>query len=359
MNKKIKFILISILSVLLLTGCSDLVEVQNRAFVLAMGVSVSDGQYEIIFANPEYGKDTKEKGNDSEKRIHSYKSSYLNGIEEKYNISSDKRLDYRHLEVIIFDKSIAEDADMLLRFTEYIKGNYEFSRNVILYYYSGDASDIFEMDKKTGKSIGDYLKMLSDNNQKRNNLKPITIGNLMTGLSQGKTVVVPKIEITEDTVKTNGGAVFYNKICEKELSEDELVLFHIAKGEGKEYVIHAKEGESVLIKKVKSRILFEYTGDNPKIYIKLNVEAEYTESDREIPNKRIKDEEISTYLAEYLESSIEQLVVFYMKEKNIDLLSLYDKSAVSNKAFWIDYNERYEDFINDVKVIVSTVVKMK
>lgn len=353
-KKQLKMILVVIMFLFLLSGCSDLVEVQDRDFVLAMGVSIKDESFNIYLAEPRYGKDTKEEGSGNEKSILEFNCNYISEIEDKFNFTSDKRLDYRHLEVIILADSIASNKSKLKELIDYLKSSYEISSNVLVFYYAGNVEDVFSMEEVLSKSIGDYIKKLDDNNREKFKIKPVTIGNLISAFSQEKPIIIPAIKVLEEQIRVSGAAVLYDGDVRKIFADYEYIMALISKGEGKNYSIYIMEAVPIIIKDIDSRLSYEYTEGRIIVYVDVKADIE-----KIVSSSNMSEDELSLEVSEYLLNGISTLLEDCMKKDLLDVLRIYDFAAIKCRQAFIDYEGKREEFLKDVEVVISVEVCCK
>ena len=145
------------------TGCGDLVEIQDRDFVMALGISYQNGQYQVTYSLPNLSEITDQATAGQNNLLRTYEGNSLAEAEQIYNANSENRLDYRHLQTIIIDATICENEQAMKELLLQIDDKYDISHNVLVYFSRVELTDIMGMESING-SIGEHLKKLNSNN---------------------------------------------------------------------------------------------------------------------------------------------------------------------------------------------------
>lgn len=184
-----------------LSGCTNLAEIEDRNFVMCMGVDTEDGQLKVSFGFPDLKALTGDGDN-----IH-YPAVTLSGadmeaVETSFRERSNKRLDYGQLQMIIFGREILQDPEIMKEVLEYIQEHQEFTRTVLTAMADGRAQDIVALDEAVNGSIGVYLKQMFENNMPEYDL---TVGDLIIGMSRTDEIMeIAVIAPGEDAPKITG-----------------------------------------------------------------------------------------------------------------------------------------------------------
>ncbi len=331
-----------------LTGCSDMVEIQDRDFVLAMGISYSD-QYQVTYALPNLDYVTGQSvAEEDEKFVRTFEGNSIPEIEDLYDMNSEKALDYRHLQAIILDKSMFLHQEKLESFLKYIDENYTISRNVLIYYSTDNTEKLIKSNGTLGGSIGDYLKKLDKNNI--NKEEPAALGDLMNTLDSTKTIVIPVIEGGNDSVSLEGAVIYQKGLDLEFLTEEERKLYNILLGNGTDYIFNMN-GTAIRLKKIESIKVYDYESRKPVVTLKLSAEIEY------LQYPSFAEQEDIASVNQVLEDKIMNLINIHVKQEKFDLLNLYETSSYKKPEIWMDYENRMDSFINDVIIRVNLLIR--
>lgn len=330
---------------LLLTGCGDLVEIQERDFVMALGVSFQDGQYQVTYGLPDLGVVTEQSTSaDKSSLTRTYTGKSLFEIDQMYNFHSESRLDYRHLQVIILDTAICGNAEAMRQLLTQINDNYDISHNVLVYYYDSDVTELMLMDGVNG-SIGEHLKKLNNNNH-INGMEPSKIGSLVDCIYNQRTLFIPSLTYRDDSVAVEGGILYSENRMLKKLSQPEGEIYYITMGKSNDYLLRPSENELIQLKNIASKIKYEQTKQGP--LVKLTITGTAKSLPESIGRHDIPAQSVNAYVRDLIIGQWEMLA----KRDSIDYLNLYEKSSYKSRPIWIQYQNRPEEFIRDVGIDV-------
>ncbi len=322
-----------------------MIEIQDRDFVLALGISCDDDGWTFTYALPDLGLVDSSAGEEP-RLIRTYSGTSFPEIEDRYNRNSSRRLDYRHLQVLVLDPAVATDEEKLASFLNYINENNEISRNVLVYYYDGDVEELFAYDEKLNGSIGDYIQSIETNNSDRFELAPITTGDFIDGLYSQRTLLVPRLALEDDSIFLDGAAVFSHNQRKESVSQEQYLLWHLINGEGNDFIMTLPDGESVKLYDMKSSFTYRYRDDVPVITIKVTGTAELLSEQTE----NLSDNYVGRSLNQYIKTSCEEDLRYFMEELETDYLNLYEKSSRYSRDIWLAYENNLPAFIRDADI---------
>ena len=167
-NRKRPFVkVMGLMCVLILglSGCENYVELENRDFVMAMGIdSGIQAKYRFTFTFPDLASATGKEGTPKTAPI-TLEADTLKMAESFYNRMSQNRLDYGQLKVLVFGNEMISSEKRMEEFLSEIKEIPEIARTVYVCKSESHAKDILELDKTLNTSIGLYLEDLFQNQE--------------------------------------------------------------------------------------------------------------------------------------------------------------------------------------------------
>lgn len=347
---RLKTNLLTLLAVctLLLTGCGDLAEIQDRDFVLALGISYDDENYRFTYCLPDLGTVTGQAhSTDNSSLLRTYSGKSLREIEQSYNFSSAKRLDYRHLQVIILDSSIclkpAAMKELLIQMNDY----YDISHNVLVYYYEADVRKLLHTEGVNG-SIGEHLNRMNKNNSVSGQ-QPAKIGDLIDSMENERTLYIPALASRENSLFVDGGIFFQNNQIKRSVSRSESSFFTIAAGKSSDHLIRTALGHLVQLENIKVKTRYELSGSGPNISLHITGSARILpEAGAAVNISQTRDE-----INGEIKSGIEMMLDDMMKRDHIDFLNLYEQSSYKSRRTWLRYRNQTADFIHDSRIFVT------
>ena len=142
-RKAAAVVLLLLVGILSFTGCWDRVEVENRAFVVAIGIDNDGGEYTVSISVPLFKKDDDE---NSEKLSH-VKAATGNTVVEamhKLDDKTNKTLYYGQMKTLVLGEGLLENAEMTGDAINAIKNMQAVDLGVYVLAAKGDAGDVLE-----------------------------------------------------------------------------------------------------------------------------------------------------------------------------------------------------------------------
>ena len=157
MQRVIKILILPVISALFLTGCVQSRQVENQAYVIALGVDISQsGDIELTAKIPVLSASSEDKSSsgDSYKDFSATGSSYNTALNQLHN-ASPRNLNLSHLELLVLSDQIArsEDFRSLIEDIAQTERLYTATYTVICQY---NASDFI---KSLEASVGSRLSL--------------------------------------------------------------------------------------------------------------------------------------------------------------------------------------------------------
>lgn len=345
-HKSAPLLSILLFAVLLLTGCGDLVEIQDRDFVLAIGISYHNKEYQVTYGLPDLSEVTDQTAASEQSRlIRTYQGHSLSEIEQDYNLNSENRLDYRHLQVILLDNSVCSDPRAMKMLLNELNENYDISHNALVYYCDTDVTELMGIAGANG-SIGEYLKKLNRNNR-IHGLEPAKIGSLFDCISNNRTLFIPSLDYRDNSAAVSGGIFFQENHIVRTVSQADSDYYYIALGKNQETLLRLSAEHLLQLSGIKAKTKYELTAEGPVIRLEISGTAKFLPEQNAAAIYPI--EEINTRIRQQIEIQINDL----MKTDGIDYLNLYEKSSCKSRQTWIRYENRLVDFIDEAVIVVS------
>lgn len=342
-------VLIGIFTILsfFLTGCNDMTQIENRDFILALGISLDEQEYKITYSRPDLSALTGQPVGDDEQFCVTYTGHHITDTEKEYARNYDKKLDLRHLKVIILDYSIANNEAKLEELCSYLEKKYEVSRNTLVFFTMAKSEELLKLDKNRRGSIGENIKKLYKNNPEFSNSYKTTIGDLINGQYQTeKTYIVPNLELNDKKITLSGVALFSKNKYITVVSEEEYIYLTFLLGTAEEQNIPIGNNQVIQIKEVKTNITYALKSRKPFIIIKVEGRGESVKAGPYVDSYRLMNKE--------MKRNLEALCKKLMKEKKVDFMNLYRKSIYKEREIWNLYQGSLDAFLKDTTIYIIT-----
>ena len=150
-----------------LMGCESYTELENRAFIMALGVDEGENEnFRFTYTFPDVSALTGQDGGLKQKPL-TLEVGSLKAGEDIYNHMSDKTMDYGQVKVLMISDSIISNEEKMEKLMEEIKNKPEFARTVRVCMSKESAERILNMDEEVSGSIGIYLENMLEQNESR------------------------------------------------------------------------------------------------------------------------------------------------------------------------------------------------
>lgn len=244
--------IIIIIIILFTSGCYNYKEVSDLAFVSSFAIDYKEDSFDIILEIQENSKDN------------SYSSYLLEGtgktIEsaiQNASLSFNKNLYFINLEIIL----ISEDAvnNKLNNILDYVSrdNNFALDFNVAICKHQKEA---LENIMNTNEIFGMYINTLFKKTD--NNIINIKLDNLLNSyLNDYYDIILPVINLKDDTIIINEAVIFKNSEIIDYLYEKDIAIYNILSNNLMDYYIHME---------LDSNIVFKTTHYHTKINLKNN-----------------------------------------------------------------------------------------
>lgn len=219
MAKKLILILIA---TLILTGCYDSAEINDRDYIFAVGIDKGEGGNLIFTAEiPKINE-----GSEEERIIYTLESENLSNFYDDSFMKSEKVISDRLMQVIVIGESVAEDAETFERLFDEIQRSPQINRRVKIAVAKGDAKAIIETEIPNNPIVGRYLSEMLIKLKKSNDQSIYTFDEALLNLQGFGCGLIPLVEKSEDSLKIEKAAVMkdYKIIGNLNSLENEIVL---------------------------------------------------------------------------------------------------------------------------------------
>lgn len=224
-NKKL--LLLTLLPMLLLTGCWDKKDPEDRAFIITLGADSSGTGCSFTFApaNIETG----------EAETYTAESETLAGAVAQADTHSSRKTDLGQLKTVILGRGLLEDGEKLESLLRELERSQQVSEKVMLLAVDGSAAECVEAamaeDSKTGLFLWDFYKNTAGEVAVTKGLDLDTF--LTERAEQGGSGVIPRIAAKDGKLKLGGGmAVTPTAVYPMDHAEERGYLFLLGEAEG-------------------------------------------------------------------------------------------------------------------------------
>jgi Ger(x)C family germination protein len=264
-------LLVPILGLSLLSGCWDRVEIENRAFVVAMGIDKGEGEnYAVTLSVPILNKESDEKP----AFIKTAEGQTICEALKKLDAKNDKSLYYGQTKLIVLGTDILKERELLTAAIHTLENKLPAARRIHV-LAAEDPAEILEAAPPGEILPGSYIpNMYRDRHKIGGASFTLDFERLSTIIAMPESgAIIPKVEAhgkEKDELQLSGAAVLKNSQKTGRLSPDELRGFLWAFHGGNTGAVVTHENLSLTVDTHKATIKFK---ENP-LRIIISVEAE-------------------------------------------------------------------------------------
>ncbi|WP_170292127.1 Ger(x)C family spore germination protein [Heliobacterium mobile] len=179
--RKVSCLLISVLLLLVMSGCSSERELERTAFVLTMGIDKGeDGNLDVVFRVAIPRSMDIRAGGETTTLQETTKPITITArsISEAISLAStnvERKLDFRHLRIVLFGEELAREG-LVFHQIDTLERNPEFRRTTYMLLTEGPAREIFLSTRPVlERSVSRYVDGIMQNMREQGYSRPITL----------------------------------------------------------------------------------------------------------------------------------------------------------------------------------------
>ncbi|MFJ8356107.1 Ger(x)C family spore germination protein [Bacillus paramycoides] len=355
----------------LMSGCSELQEIEERGFVVGAAYDivkekksnpVMKGTYQMVLPSKLTPQGAQ---GDGESKNYINVSAKADSVFEQIRIIAKKisrSLFFPHIQAIIFSKELLSGPYVLQNTLDVYIRDHEMRRNIRLFVSKKNAEAILKQSAKPENLPAKYIDMLADHPPKNAQMiEAARIGEVQEKMISKQSFALPVLSLTKQGVQMDGAALFRGKDnkCVGMLSGEQTL--------GMNYIIGKKIGGFFTIRKKGQLITYEIHKIHRKIKVS-TVNATKPEFDIHLSldgtlaelhfsdNKQIMNENrLKKNIAEEMEKRIQKSVKLVQKKYKVDVLGLGEVYKRHNYKEWKKISKNWdqgENYFSNAEVIV-------
>ncbi len=365
-RRKIAALLTVLLSASILTGCWDQIEIEDRLFVLAMGVDKTgetekktpEDRYTITFVSPIVAQ-VKEGEGPAFKTYKTMNNTLIMSLSQLMERFSQKQF-YEHTRGIFFGEELMKDEELLKGVIDGLTRYHELHNSMFAYIVPGKADGVFKVEPLYDRLLMPYIAGITENSDYTTKIMKLTLADMIIMLnSQKGSLVIPEVIPEKNEVKMNGAGVIKNYKLIGYLGDQEVAVYNWLTGKAKGGNISVEyQGASVAFRHfIFRRDITLAKIENGKIYINYSMETEGSVEEYMVGKKLLDDavlKEIEKELEKRIVGESEKLVKKFQKDFKVDLIGTRDYLSKHQPKLFKTMESDYEKYFTDNIVINVT-----
>lgn len=356
-------ILLMVLCITLLVGCWDKVEIEDRVFVLGIGVDKlkeeekvhPEDRYAVNFASPIVGA-LKDGGDEAFNTYKTMSEIFTFGLNQMYE-RMDKKLSFQHTRILLFGDELLKDDVMFREVLDAMGRSHEFHRNMYVFAVPGGTEAAFKVKPIFTKLLAPYIAGIAENSVYQSSIYKLPAYDMYNNLinSEGDTIM-PVIKPSKTEVKVSGAGIIKDYKLTAYLDDRDCETLNWLNNNAKGGIIEGKhEGVKVPFRYYEFKTSMELTkvqGD--KIYITYNMETEGS-SEEYIWGRNLLDQKVLDDVEKAIEKNMEDrgkdLIGRFQKEYKVDLIGVGDFIRKHHPNIYKSIEKNYDNFFSNNIVI--------
>lgn len=327
-----------VLLALSITGCAKGVELEDREFVLSLGVEIQDDKVLFYYDT----SNTQDGSSESSQEVVRIEADEFYELTSAYGQQSDKYLDYNHLKALVIGKNLASDSEKLSELLKFIEQNELFARNTKL-FFAEDLESIFSLCTTMKTALGEYLENLYVDSDYYVEGQSASLGDLIKHrYEKEETFLVPVLKANEKQPLVDSYGIVRDIQWIEKLRPQEAELVFLGNGVDIKETMKVDKVYAVKINNVRQEVVFS---DEKTLSAVITLQIRGQLKNEEAGKQK---REIEAKLEEQLEENYRQFLVDY---KALDLFHLYRSLGSHNRQMWQQYHEKRTEFINQCQVV--------
>jgi spore germination protein len=366
--KKGLSIILTLFSILLLSGCWDNTEIEEIGFIMGVAFdTVSEeekekaekeraqrsGKHEMFkvtlqIARPSViqTKTGQGGGGGGESPFFNVASTDFTNFKIKRNFSSriSRNTNLEHLKSIVISEDLIRQEAMLEHLIDFYLRDDEMRRNPHVLVSKGKASNIFTPDPKLGDIPAIAIQSIGENYPKVLPMqRPKELGEVSKNIIENQSFLIPRIVKHGNGLKIAGAAIFKPKPTKMVgwLGEEDVAGFNLVKGKVINEIIEAEYKEQSIvfeIQKMNSSVRYHRDENKEKDTFEVNIKAEGFLSESWLHAIDVSEpkilKEIETAVNKEIEKMASTIIEKMQNEFHVDVFEFGAKVKRENYPYW-------------------------
>lgn len=384
MDKKIVFFLVITIVSLVLAGCWDKVEINERAFVTAMGIDKHIGtdkgdrkaeeesgvkginRYNITYNFPNIAAKGKQGQGEPRFLVESVGiSPYL--TTRKLRTRLHQIMFFEHMKVLVIGDEVAKNADMLKETLDSVERSNKVNRKVNVLVSKGKAKDILNIESQFEADLGFYISNIEEASEGTGRFNPLKLGDLLESLHSNKNALMPRVIPGEKDVKLAGSAIIKNYELVGYLGEIE--------NRSAMFLKDTFRSDAIVVIDEKEKVIIPYTithsttrrkasikDGNIKFQYLIDMEGDLNQAKLDTVKSVLDDKylkKIEKMIEAHIKDQIMKTVEKLQKEFKVDVIGVGDYLSKFKPDIWKDVKDEWEMMFQDVDIDVIIDAKIR
>ena len=365
---KKKVLLILILSMIFLSGCWDMVEINQRLFVSSIGIDLNkkDGmnKYIVTYVYPNINAIGKNASETDKKFVVTTPCSSVFQAGREFSTNVEFPFYYKHLKVLVIGEDLAREDKLMRQAIDGLNRDTKINKKVQILVVEGTAEDILKR-KPNHEQIteGTIYNILKDN-KSASRFTPQTLTDVIKDSDFCCVTVVPRIIKKEKEFKISGGAILKNYKFIGWIDEKENRALSLIRNRVKTELIDIPYKDTMISYAVtktnsKKEVII---GENINVDLKIHLEGYLQEYIIGI-GKNLYNNEVLKDMEKEIEKKvkreIEDTINLLQNTYNADVIGIGEHLSKFNPKEWRLIKDHWIEIFPEIKINVIVDAKIR
>lgn len=252
--RRIPKVICLLLTTVMLTGCWDKVEIDQKTFVSIMGVDAGDDigkekelkklkpdepltsmdlkKIHVTFGSPDVSKLGPEKGGTAKDLYIDSDAYSMQDAIAKASLKSSREIAFSHIKLLVFGSNLLTYPETFKEVVDYLQRQPSLDRMMLLVLAQGRAEEYIKYKPTMEKNIENYMTGLMENTQRNSTIVAITLNDFLKLLDQNGNGILPYISMNKDKneLKVSGSGIIKDYKIKGYLTDSETSNLKILRG---------------------------------------------------------------------------------------------------------------------------------
>lgn len=360
---KVKIPMVFIISLILLTGCWDKVEIDRRLFVSSIGVDLNGedemNRFIVTYEYPNINAIGKEATEEQKAFVVSTPSSSIFQAGKEFTTRVAFPFYYKHVKVLILGEDLVNQGKLVREVLDELNRDTKVNKKVQILAAKGRAKSILETEMKRNQTTDEAIyTMLREGERNSNRFTPQTLTKFIRDADYCGATLIPKIFLKGDEILVSGGCIMKNYKHIAWIGERENRALSMINGRTKRDTIDIPYRDSIVsftitrAKSVKSIRIEKDINMDISILLEGYLQG-YIAGDhkRAYDDRSLKDMERS--IESFIKREAQRALKLIQEEYNADLIGVGEHLSKFHPRKWKKIEDSWDEMFPRVKFNLS------
>ncbi|PKM94830.1 MAG: hypothetical protein CVU84_07855 [Firmicutes bacterium HGW-Firmicutes-1] len=366
-RSRIKLFITCIIICVCLCGCWDKVEINDRAFVMGIGLDKKDDLLQVTYTIPNLPVLTGQGGGDEKNFVKVVEAETLHDANKKYNLISPDKLTFDHSKIIVMGNEFLQDDVAMRKMLDYLTRSPEYAMSLLIITTDKTAKELLEAKPNAEEPNSLFISELFSGMEAEevNDYKTTLLDFLISVMDTKGGGSLPLIKYKDKEISLDGITIIKGfKECGT-LSIEQMVPFNWIRGTDKGENTIRKEtyilkNITYEISEVKRKVEFKKTKQGIDINILVSMEGDIIEFELAKDIEKEEDffkeksiKEMEKELKEGMEEEANSMVKYIQNELGVDILDLSESMKIQEGKLWEEMKDNWDLYFVSANIHVE------